>query len=291
MTPQRLHLTLQALTISEIHAYFMKILVPTDFSETSVNAAKYAIQLTSQHVKAEIILYHSYSILHLSGVPMPILPEDRPAFRKRIFEELTKIRDQFAHLTPATTTVSCEADELPLTEGMQEIIDVRSINLVIMGITGKSGIQKALIGSNTLAATEKINIPIIIVPETATYSPLKNVVFAYNRRQPLLSRQSNAIEDFTAKVNAHLDVLYIGEEQHLNAAKQDIQKLLHISDIAYHTIKHHDTAKDILAFADTNNADLLLALPGKYGFLQDLFHKSITKQLAYKTKVPLMVIS
>jgi len=269
----------------------MKILVPTDFSETSINAAGYALQLTSQHTRADVILYHSYNVLQISGVPMPILPEDGPAFRERIFKELTKIKEKFAHVTPATTTVSCEADELPFLEGMQEIIDVRSINLVVMGITGKSGIQKALIGSNTLAATEKIHVPIIIVPETAAYSPLKKVVFAYNRRQPLLSRQSNAIMDFTAKVHAHLDVLYIGEEQHLNAAKQDIQKLLHIDNISYYTIKHNDTAKDILTFADTNHADLLLALPGKYGFLQDLFHKSVTKELAYKTKVPLMVIS
>ncbi len=38
-----------------------KFLVPIDFSETSVNAAKYAVALTKDIPDAHITLYHVYS--------------------------------------------------------------------------------------------------------------------------------------------------------------------------------------------------------------------------------------
>ncbi|RAJ80133.1 nucleotide-binding universal stress UspA family protein [Chitinophaga dinghuensis] len=268
----------------------MKVLVPTDFSEAAFNAAKYAVTMSSRFQKADITLYHSYSVLHLSGIPMPVMPEDTPAFKEKIIGELNKIKEQLADITPRTTTINCETDVLPLLEGMQQIIDIRSINMVIMGITGKSGLQKTLIGSNTLAVTQHITIPVIIIPTAAAWKPQNKILFAYNKKQPLLSRQSNAIEQLVTKLGAHLDVLYVGEDVDSPAVKQEIEKLLHVHDISYHTARHHKTASDILHFAEKESTDMLLAIPGKYSFLEDLFHKSVTKELAYKTHIPLIVI-
>ncbi|MFB6456203.1 universal stress protein [Chitinophaga sp. Hz27] len=268
----------------------VKILVTTDFSDTAKNAVRYAIAFSAQFDETEITLYHSYSVLHLSGIPMPVLPEDTPAFRRSVMDEMEKLVEAMSDITPATTRISCETDVLPLVEGMQEIIDVRGIDLVIMGITGKGALGKTLIGSNTLAATNHISIPVIIVPGDATYIAVDKILFAYNREQPLLSSQSLHIHKLITQLSTHLEVLYIGDDEPAAAVKQELQRLLQLNDISYHSIQQKRTAKEILQFAETANARLILALPGKYGFMEDLFHKSVTKELAYGTKIPLVVI-
>ncbi|NIG56452.1 universal stress protein [Chitinophaga sp. Cy-1792] len=268
----------------------MKILVTTDFSDTAKNAVRYAVQLSSQFREAEIILYHSYSVLHLSGIPMPVLPEDTTTFRRSVMDEMSKLVEGMEDITPATTRIHCETDVLPLIEGMQEIIDVRGIDLVIMGITGKGALGKTLIGSNTLAATTRISLPVIIVPADASWVSVNKILFAYNREQALLSSQSLHIHKLVTTLAAHLEVLYIGDEQPGTGVRQELQRLLQLNDISYHTIQEKRTAKEILQFAETAAANLVLALPGKYGFVEDLFHKSVTKELAYSTKIPLVVI-
>ncbi|WP_143306509.1 universal stress protein [Chitinophaga vietnamensis] len=268
----------------------MKILVPTDFSDTAFNAAQYAVSLSSQYADATIICYHSYYTSMVTGIPMPILPEDDSAFRHNVLQEMQTAKDKFSGTVPDSTTIHFETDALPLVDGMEQIIDIQGIQLVVMGITGKGTIGQHLIGSNTLAVAQRISVPVIIIPEKANWKPVRKVLLAYNSRQPLLSRQAAAINTHVKALGARLIVVHAGADSHLAAARQELQQWLQLPDISYHTIPEKNIAKDILAFASGQEADMLLALPGHHGLFEDLFHKSVTKRLAYSTTIPLMVI-
>src|SRR4029077_8257323 len=54
----------------------------------------------------------------------------------------------------------------------------KSATLIVMGITGKSPVKQALIGSNTLKIAMKGVCPVLIVPAQATFNGINNVALA-----------------------------------------------------------------------------------------------------------------
>jgi hypothetical protein len=51
-----------------------------------------------------------------------------------------------------------------------------------------------------------------------------------------------------------------------------------------------DTVHGILDFAEKKDAQLIIALPGKYSFFYNLTHRSITKALALNSKLPVLIL-
>ncbi|HEY0175113.1 MAG TPA: universal stress protein, partial [Pedobacter sp.] len=59
--------------------------------------------------------------------------------------------------------------------------------------------------------------------------------------------------------------------------------------VKYLYTDHENIEEGILDFADEHAVDLLIAVPKEYNFLERIFHRSLTKNLAYRTHLPLLV--
>jgi hypothetical protein len=46
-----------------------------------------------------------------------------------------------------------------------------------------------------------------------------------------------------------------------------------------------------MRFADREDIQLVITLPQKYGFFESLFHRSVTKKLAFHTHLPLLLLN
>src|SRR6187551_2836413 len=106
-----------------------KFLVPIDFSDTSVNAAKYAVALTKNIPDAEIILFHVYS-----RISFATLTSKEEGSRQRVSEsELNEVREK---ISEGNDNISCVAEEGSFVENISDFAMGNFIDMVIMGITG-----------------------------------------------------------------------------------------------------------------------------------------------------------
>jgi len=58
----------------------------------------------------------------------------------------------------------------------------------------------------------------------------------------------------------------------------------------YYFTEYKDFIEGINAFAEEHQVDLIITIPKRHGFFERLFHKSHTKQLAFHSHVPLIIL-
>jgi nucleotide-binding universal stress UspA family protein len=135
------------------------VIVPVDFSDISLNAARYAVKLLTGHPEVQIILYHAY---------------DNPYAEENALENLGKFKEELLQNREANITVLAEHGDF-LTE-LEKLARHRQADLIVMGITGKSSLAQVFMGSNALKMAENKFCPVMIIPSNAVYSEIKNVL-------------------------------------------------------------------------------------------------------------------
>src|ERR1700733_15764563 len=131
------------------------VIVPVDFSESSFNAARYAVKLLTDHPEVEIILYHAY---------------DKPDAEENRIENLEKFKTELLQNREANITVLTELGNF-LTE-LEKLARHRNADLIVMGITGRTSLAQVFMGSNALKMAENKFCPVMIVPSNAEYNEI-----------------------------------------------------------------------------------------------------------------------
>src|SRR4051794_22444401 len=126
------------------------ILVPTDFSSHSYNAARYAIELAKDLKATKIILYNAYQP-YVSEDPELGLPlqTDMEEFRQLSKTNLEKMQTALQPEASTSIALEYESDYSVITSGILDACKKHNAELVIMGITGaETKLEEAIIGSN-----------------------------------------------------------------------------------------------------------------------------------------------
>lgn len=136
-----------------------KILVPVDFSDASKNAAKYAAelgaQLSSPQAPISIDFLHVWQLAGFA-TPSSELAKDT---ERQLRDEL----EQFVVALEAKVPVRSHLRlGIPYQEVIQAATDYQS-DLVIMGTTGKSGLEHFLVGSVAERVVRAAPVPVVTV--------------------------------------------------------------------------------------------------------------------------------
>ena len=166
-----------------------KILFPTDFSETANNAFIYALNLAAS-INAEIYALHTYEMPVLSttssGQP-ELLQNVYNSIELNHFDlykaEVPKLRKLAEDIGKENINLTFLFEEGIMLTILKKIIKEETIDFIVMGTNGKSGIEKKLLGSNTVHVIEHIDIPILSVPKSAKFKRLNNFGFATMLRE------------------------------------------------------------------------------------------------------------
>lgn len=147
-----------------------KILVPLDGSPTSMEAADYAIMLSTLH-HAQIVLLHVlnvaeyYSSLQFFEVKQPIESKEiieeakKEAnkwfniVKKKIDEKLGKQIELETYITISQSTV----------KSILDFAEEKNVDLIVVGTRGHSGIKKLLLGSTASGIVTYSSCPVIVV--------------------------------------------------------------------------------------------------------------------------------
>ena len=270
-----------------------KILFPTDFSETANNAFLYALNL-AKSIDAQVYVLHVYELPMITGSLSAGLIQN-------VYEtvELGSF-DNFKDNIPQLRQIADDngLNEIPikfiLEEGnflyvLREIIGEESVDFVVMGTDGNSGIEKMLFGSNTINAITSMKVPILSVPHGMSFKGFKNIGFTTVFDQ----KDKDALKYLIEIANRHhakIHCMHVSKDGKFNQqAMKDWQDQFAGDPIVFEVYHDADPVNAVLDFIKEKQIDLLTVVSRNKGFFDKIFSPGFTKKIANKNITPLFV--
>ncbi len=142
---------------------YEKILVPTDGSEVSMEASRHALEI------AKAMGSRVYAIYVIDVVPFVGLPtEGLWESMKEILEEEGKEALKKVEECAKSMDIDLKSEILdgnPAKE-ILEYAERKKVDLIVMGTTGKTGIDKLLLGSVAEKVSKGAHCPVLLVKKT-----------------------------------------------------------------------------------------------------------------------------
>ncbi|UPK68213.1 universal stress protein [Chitinophaga filiformis] len=274
------------------------ILVLTDFSNVALRAAQYAIHLAGQLHSRRILLFNAYQSLEpVSNVPvtpeLPIIQANPDELYKESIMQLDKLRD-LLEPTAAGITIDTLSEDDILEEAVRKLISKEQVDLVVAGLADKSNLEKFLVGSHSIRVMESCNYPLVIVPEDARITPLEKVLLAVDFETLRRGKALAGLVEILNSIHAELYVVNVAsDEGYSSETKEDIQHLHQLLD-KYHPsfnyVEDTNVVNSINEFAAEHDISMIIAVHEKKGLLATIFQKSVSKQLAWNSNVPLLIL-
>lgn len=269
------------------------ILVLTDFSDTAFHAAEYACMLSCQFKSKRVILFNAYQTIP-AVANEPMVNAGRDNLHRESLNSMEIWQESLNQFVNPGTSVSFLVDEVDLVTGVNAICAEEKIDMVVMGITGKSNLERLLIGSNAIRAMESVRYPLLIVPKAAKTTSPEKIILATDLKAVEDKINTSLLDKLFASLPAKLLVLNVAHKEgyhpELRNEISGLHKLLDFYNPEFHYITHSDTVEGINIFAAENQADLIITTHYQQSGLPALFHKSVSKKLAWHSQIPLLVV-
>lgn len=275
----RLHFFLFLCFNTTKHKFMRKdIIIPVDFSETALNAARYAATMLGNRADVHVILYNMFE-------------EDDESENAMQYLESLKVEMK----EKSVLNVEC------ITEQGDDLIDClgrlayqKNAELIVMGISEKEEWKQLFFGSNTLKMAEQNICPVMIIPPDASYSGIKNIALTSDFENvdatPVL-----AIKTILQMFNASLHIVNVNSEHYVSLTdkyleeRNKMQKMFEEFNPEFYFIGMSDFYEAIGQFSIDKKIDLIIIIPkSKSSFITSLLHESHTKKLAFNSQVPLL---
>jgi nucleotide-binding universal stress UspA family protein len=273
------------------------ILVPTDFSPAAKNAATYAIELAKQVGVIKVILYNAYQVPVTIDPAMPVMQLVNMEELKGISETgLTNLKEELSVKFQDEIVIETLGEFAVLPVNIDDACERTGANLIVMGITGSGGsFEDVFIGSNTISVVNHTKNPVLIVPSNVSFKPVKKLLLVCDFKKVGETTPVHPLKSILRDIEAKLLVLNVSStniegDPAMLEQKEILDNLLKGYNPEYHFINSDNFADSINEFTVVNMVDMIITIPKKHGFFDNIFRKSHTKQLAFHTHVPLMCI-
>lgn len=271
------------------------ILILTDFSEAAFRAAEYAAELVDTLQVRRIILFHAYQTIVAGGAEIPAISFNSQRLYLDSMEALGLLHDRLKPLVAQEVKIDMQAQDTSyLPDMINQLCKKESIGLVVMGVSGKSGMEKLLMGSITGQLLKSVEFPVLIVPREALIGRgIKSIVLSTDLKD-LSGIPTDTLYEFLDALSSELHIVNVlpeSEDGYSSETEKSIIKLhqeLEKYHPSFHYLQGEDAVSGILSFAEEHHASLIIAFPKKQGFFSSIFHKSVSKKLAYNSTVPLL---
>ncbi len=256
------------------------VIVPIDFSDTSINAARYAHKLLTGHYGVNMILHHVY---------------DKASQAQEVNKKLEELQKELREISIVKTELLAEQGSDFIDE-LEKLARHRSADLIIMGITGRSAIGQTFIGSNTLKMVDKNVCPILIIPPDSTYHDVKNVLLTSDFKDVQSSTPSVPIKKILKTFRPNFHVMnvdsghYVALTETYQAERAKLKEMFNEFSPEFYFLGMEDVDEAINQFANDKKIDFIIIIHKEQSVFSRLFVKSHTKQLAYHSSIPVLAM-
>lgn len=274
-----------------------RILLPTDFSTNSVNAIHYATKL----FKNDACEFYLLNVFRL-----PYLESEE--FMSQDIEKLTIMEDQMHDasregmekiLNEITINEKHEfktiSDYNLFSLAVQQLVEEKEIELIVMGTKGATGAKEIFMGSNTGDIIMKNTCHVIAVPENHQYRIPKEILFPTDFRISYELKDLSPLIDLAKARDATVRIVYFSDKEALDDLqmknKASLDNYLTAIKHYYYTLSNNDFEEGLNCFIQSRgDIDMIVIIAKHYSFFQRLLFKPKVRVLSFHTNIPLFVI-
>ena len=273
------------------------LVVPTDFSSVSVNALNYAVDM-AQAINAGIVLLHVYNVpVAFTDAPVsPVTVVSVEEVKRTAEERLEEVKKNLVTVTSGSIQIFSEARLGDTMDELEQLCKSVEPLAVIMGSHGATGLERMIMGSNTLSAIRHLKCPVIVVPPGTTYHGIKRIGLACDFENVVHSTPVEYIKNLVREFGAELYVLNVKDKHEKGAVTEPTKETAYLDAAleeirpAYVQLAGENVVETINSFAEKNNLDLVMVIPKKHQFIDSLFHKSKSRELITHAHIPIVSI-
>ena len=277
----------------------MKILVPTDFSKNAQKGIEFATHLAKKIAGSEIILLHAHEVIKSDSARSLLLFEEyNLSVAKKLRDELNIQRRKISSRNP-DVKVSAEFYSREVRNSIIEASETLGVDLVVMGTQGASGLKNFFMGSVTTKVIAKATIPVLAIPRLYTFKEPKKILLATNNFEThpaVLDPIWKSVDLFNAQLHVIVftDKDSLVQKQYnargLEEYTQFLQRINRDASITAEHLEGDEFENTVQQYIDRHEIDMLTMITYKRNFLQNMFHRSATKSMPYRTRIPLLAI-
>lgn len=273
------------------------ILLPTDFSDNSINAMRYALEYFKHEPCRFIILNVQKVSSFVSDDLMAMQPSDT-IFKsliesaklkvKQLIKELEKTNDNSLH------QFESKVDYDNFIDAINQVIELEGVELIVMGTKGASNIAKTIFGSNTARVIQRANCPVLAIPNDYSFDGIKHIAFPSNYYTEYNIEDLKPLLALTNSNECKVSVLHVKDEEHLTEFQENNRAFLdECFSNQHHTfieLEQGNLFHKITDYIVENDVDLLAMMSRKHSFLERVFTRHAAESFAFNPKVPLLVM-
>ncbi len=252
-----------------------RVLVPFDFSKCAKKALDYAVNFVGNRDIKIHLLYIS----------------DKADIERmrNTYDDLCDIYEEKLKL-PLRWVWS----DNTLIDTIIEVQKVKEVDIIIMGT---SGIKKEAKKTNTSKLIEKIDCPVIVVPEKTPKRDIKNISLVIDDREIDNPKSLEMLLDIARNFNAKVHVLTIENKPKVYGYSQIDEKnentILYYLENFYedHTfIENTDILEGIFSYVNGHDMDVITILSRNHAKRSMPSEGLLTRELVMQAEVPVLVI-
>lgn len=275
------------------------ILLPTDFSENSWNAIKYAIQYFQKETC-------NFYLLHINRISDNLLDGSPYVASEDALEDVytkpskQKLRNVLKRITNNFSPNKYHrfywlTDYDFFIESIRKHVEEKNIDIIVMGTKGASGLKKIIVGSNTGDVITKVKCTTLVVPEKAEFTGLKEIAFPTDFSLGYDIQVLNPILDILETYDAALRILYIRKNKNdLNSEQIKNKELLddyfNHTENSFHYLTNKKIENAIQCFIESRNTNMICIVAKNLNYFQQILFHSRVEEISYHTEIPFLVL-
>jgi nucleotide-binding universal stress UspA family protein len=240
-----------------------KILVPCDFSRPAVNAYRFALKVAEKS-KGVINLIHviELPILH-DTMLMPVL-----SIEKSFMDDMKiKTERNFKKLIEKYETKRVKVKSTVVFGAVSRMIadyaTAKSMDVIVMGSHGASGIREFFIGSNAEKIVRTSRVPVFVLKDFYNH-PIERIIFPYSHETDELKDLVKEVINLQRFFKAHMEVVWINTpgifypDIYILKRMKEFARRYKLRDFTIHVFNDLNERDGIINFTDHINGDLIV---------------------------------
>lgn len=274
-----------------------RILLPTDFSNNSWSAIKYALQLFKNETCTFYLLntytpaiYHVEYVL-IEPAQFGIYDAVKENSLRQLDEFETRIKKEFNNPKHSVETIAAFNT---LVSEIKEVVEKNKIDYVVMGTKGATGAKEILFGTNTVHVFKNVKCPVLAIPDGFDFEAPHEVLFPTDYKIDYKNKHIRPIIDILSFYNSRVNILHatygyeLSEKQETNREK--LETIFKKTTQLFHNVSGQTVAEAIDKFQLKAKVNLLVMINNKHSFFENLFFKNTISQIGFHLNIPFLVI-
>lgn len=277
-----------------------KILALTDFSDNAMKACLYSADIAQKSGAVIYLLHVIEPVTDRIRQPYPLHERLEEEIIKNRMSELRAVRKSMLRNFPLIQ-VESELATGTVTTSILDFAIKKEVDLIIMGTKGATGLKEFFLGSVATDTIVQTSLPVLTIPDLYKIEEPDAILFATNHFEENTGLLKSIIELaklFSATIhtvvfvdaNTANEFTYVHNTSKLNHYMTFLTSSFPDVSFKGEVLSGENFEQTIESYDEKNEVDIIAMITYPKSFWEKLLNKSVTKKMAFHSKIPVLAI-